>query len=91
MVPELAPLLPWLGGIRRSATLSASGATSLLLMLLAAPMAQGAWAVVVGVPQLYVLPTSEYGIDLSRLTMVPHPSERCAEVVAPDHERGDPT
>ncbi|WP_139135612.1 hypothetical protein [Micromonospora yangpuensis] len=90
-MPELARLLPWPGGIRRSATLSATGATNLLPTLLAAPMAQGTWAVVVGVPQLCALPTSEYGIDLSRLTMVPHPSERCAEVVAPGHERGDPT
>ena len=59
VVPGLAPLLPWPGGIRRSATLSATGSASLLFMLLAASMAQGAWAVVVGMRQLCVLPESK--------------------------------
>lgn len=82
VVPELAGLLPWPGGIRRGATLSAMGSASLLFTLLAEPMTQGAWAAVVGLPELCALPAPEYGIDLGRLALVPHPGERWAEVVA---------
>lgn len=42
--PQLAPLLPW-RGLKRGATITATGSTSLLLMLLAGAMrGTGAWA-----------------------------------------------
>ncbi|GGM22572.1 hypothetical protein ACFFX1_11050 [Dactylosporangium sucinum] len=82
VVPELAGLLPWPGGIRRGATLSALGSASLLFTLVAEAMTQGAWTAVVGMPGLSALPAQEYGIDLERMIMVPHPGEQWAAVVA---------
>lgn len=82
VVPELAGLLPWPGGIRRGATLAATGSTSLLFTLLADAMAQGAWGAVVGMPDFSALPATEYGIDLGRLALVPRPGEDWPTVVA---------
>ncbi|WP_204015030.1 hypothetical protein [Virgisporangium aurantiacum] len=74
--------LAWPGGLKRGATVVASGATSLLFALLAEPMAKGAWAAIVGAPELGVAAAPEYGIDLARLALVPQPGDRWAEVVA---------
>ncbi|MGH3964401.1 MAG: hypothetical protein ACRDRY_14270, partial [Pseudonocardiaceae bacterium] len=48
VVEPLAPLLPG-GGLRRGSVVAVQGSTALLLALLAAASAQGAWVAVVGV------------------------------------------
>lgn len=70
---ELQPLFPWPGGIRRGATVSAVGSTSLLLALLSGAMTDGAWAAVVGIAGFGALAAAEYGIDLARVALVPNP------------------
>jgi hypothetical protein len=82
VLPALVGLLPD-GGLRRGSVVSVlgpdaaapgpSGATSLLLALLAAASAAGSWAAVVGVGDLGVLAAAELGVDLSRLALVPTP------------------
>ncbi len=69
VLPALRELLP--GGLRRGSTVSVIGSTSLLLALLAAGSSAGAWCVLVGVPQISAEAALEYGIDLSRLALVP--------------------
>ncbi|WP_285688975.1 hypothetical protein [Actinoplanes sp. NBRC 103695] len=73
VAPELADLMPWPGGIRRGATVSAMGSTSLLLTLLAAGMAEGSWAAVAGRPDFGALSAEiDYGIPLDRLALIPN-------------------
>ncbi len=78
--PALSPLLP--EGLRRGGTTVVQGSTSLLLTLLASACAHGAWAAVVGRPDLGVLAASQAGVDLGRLAMVPSPGADAAAVVA---------
>jgi hypothetical protein len=71
----LARLLP-AGGLRRGSTVAlppAPGATSLLLALLAEASAGGAWAAVVGRPDIGVVAAAEAGVRLERLALVPDP------------------
>ena len=84
VVPELAGgLLPWPGGIRRGATVAAVGSTSLLMALLAGAMQQGSWAAVVGLPSFGALAAGQdFGIDLSRLALVPAPGQDWPTVVS---------
>lgn len=84
VVPELAAgLLPWPGGIRRGATVAAVGSTSLLMTLLAGAMQQGSWAAVVGLPSFGPLAAGQdFGIDLSRLVLVPAPGPDWPTVVS---------
>jgi hypothetical protein len=49
------------------------GGTSLLLALLAAATTAGSWAAVVGMPSLGIAAAAEYGVDVTRLALVPHP------------------
>lgn len=79
---ELAPLLPWPGGLRRGATVEVTGSTSLLFALIAEAMSQGAWTAVVGLPSLNPAVSEEYGIDLARLALVPRPGEDWATTAA---------
>lgn len=69
----LGPLLP--GGLRRGSTVSVSGSVSLLLALLGAASADGAWCALVGFPRISAEAASEYGIDLTRLALIPSPGE----------------
>ncbi|HEX3706391.1 MAG TPA: hypothetical protein VHV76_07140 [Mycobacteriales bacterium] len=75
VLPALQSLLP--DGLRRGSTVSVSGSTSLLLALLAAASAEGAWCVLVDLPfgggaaQLSAEAAEDYGIDLARLPLVP--------------------
>ncbi len=69
----LTPLLP--GGLRRGSTVSVSGSVSLLLALLGAASAAGAWCALVGFPRVSAEAAREYGIDLARLALVPAPGE----------------
>jgi hypothetical protein len=83
VVPELAGLLPWPGGIRRGTTVAAVGCTSLLMTLLAGALRAGSWAAVVGLPDFGALAAGQdFGIDLSRLALVPAPGPDWPTVVA---------
>jgi hypothetical protein len=71
----LARLLP-AGGLRRGSTVAlpeAPGATSLLFALIAEASAAGAWAAVVGRPELGMVAAAEAGVRLERLALVPEP------------------
>jgi hypothetical protein len=60
---------------------SVSGSVSLLLALLAAASADGAWCALVGMPPVSAEAARDVGIELSRLPMVPCPGERWVVVV----------
>lgn len=78
---ELAELLP-LRGLRRGSTVSVRGSTSLLLAMLATASSNGAWAAVVGMPDLGVLAAAELGVAMRRLAVVPYPGAQAAGVLA---------
>ncbi|WP_235870498.1 hypothetical protein [Rhodococcus xishaensis] len=81
-VPDpLAALLPS-GGLVRGSVVSVSGATSLLLGLLATVTAAGGHAAVIGHPRLGVLAATEMGAHLRRLAFVPDPGPDPVEVAA---------
>lgn len=77
----LAALLPS-GGLRRGSVIAVHGSLSLLLALLAAATAQGAWAAVIGVCDLGVLAAAEAGVVVRRLALVPRPGPDPAPVAA---------
>lgn len=84
VVAPLAALLPG-GGLRRGATVAVTGpagATSLMLALLAEASARGAWAGVVGRPDLGLVAAAEAGIMLRRLALVPYPGADLVAVTA---------
>lgn len=81
VVPALAGLLPDTG-LRRGSTVAVHGGTSLLLALLAAATEAGSWAAVVGMPSLGIAAAAEYGVDVTRLALVPRPGAELAAVVA---------
>ncbi|MEU4560214.1 hypothetical protein AB0F72_17675 [Actinoplanes sp. NPDC023936] len=81
--PQLLPLLPWPGGLRRGATVSAIGSTSLLILLLAGAMRDsGAWAAVVSEPMIGGLAAAEMGVPLDRLAHIPNPGSDWPQIVA---------
>lgn len=67
----LSTLLP--GGLRRGSTVSVSGSISLLLAILGAASADGAWCALVGFPVISAEAAAEYCIELPRLALVPAP------------------
>ncbi len=67
----LATVLPT--GLRRGTTMSVTGSVSLLLALLGAASATGAWCALVGLPPISAEAAREQGIDLARLAIVPTP------------------
>jgi hypothetical protein len=73
VAPALTSLLP--GGLRRGSTVSVSGSVSLLLALLGAASAGGAWCALVGFPRISAEAAREYGVDLARLALIPVPGE----------------
>ena len=77
----LAPLLPG-GGLRRGSVVAVHGSMALLLALLSAATAQGAWAAVVGVGDLGLLAAAEAGVVVQRLALVPRPGSDPAPVAA---------
>lgn len=81
VAPALAGLLP-AAGLRRGSTVAVHGGTSLLLTLLAEATAAGSWAAVVGMPSLGLAAAAEYGVDLSRVALVPRPGVELPAVVA---------
>jgi hypothetical protein len=83
VLPELRPLLPWPGGIRKGATVTATGSTSLLMLLLAGAMRDtGAWAAVVGMPMLGGLAAHELGVPLARVAHIPEPGPDWPQIVS---------
>ncbi len=88
VAPELTGLLPN-RGLRRGSTIAVaagqprpSGATSLVLALLAEASRAGSWCAVVGVPTFGAVAAAELGIALDRLALVPYPGPDWATVVA---------
>ncbi|MFG1642272.1 hypothetical protein ACGFMK_18455 [Amycolatopsis sp. NPDC049252] len=81
VAPALAGLLP-AAGLRRGTTVAVHGASSLLLALLAEATAAGSWAAVVGLPSLGLAAAAEYGVDLTRLALVPRPGADLPAVLA---------
>jgi hypothetical protein len=77
VLPALAGLLPE-GGLRRGSTVLVGqgdlgqGATSVALALMSAASAAGSWCGVVGLADLGLVAAAEAGLDLSRVTLVPH-------------------
>lgn len=67
----LSTLLPH--GLRRGSTVSVSGSVSLLFALLGAASASGAWCALVGFPRVSAEAACEYGVELSRLALIPAP------------------
>jgi hypothetical protein len=65
----LSSVLP--NGLRRGSTVAISGSVSLLLAALGAASAGGAWCALVGFPRISAEAADEYGIDLSRLAIIP--------------------
>lgn len=69
VAPALAEVLP--NGLRRGSTVAIGGSVSLLLATLGAASAGGAWCALVGFPRISAEAADEYGIDLSRLAIIP--------------------
>lgn len=82
--PVAAPLLPLLpgGGLRPGTVVAVRGSMSLLLALLAAATADGAWAAVIGVSDLGILAAAEAGVAVRRLALVPAPGSETSQVAA---------
>lgn len=72
----LSPLLP--DGLRRGSTVGVGGSLSLLFALLGAASGAGAWCALVGLPRVSAEALAEYGLDLSRVAIVPMPDSRVA-------------
>jgi hypothetical protein len=81
VIHQLRPLLPG-GGLRRGSTVATSGATSLVIGLLAAASRAGSWCAVVGLPTFGTAAAAEAGVELSRLALVPYPGPEWSTVVA---------
>lgn len=79
--PAIGRLLPG-GALRQGAVYSVQNSTTLIMTLLAAPSAAGAWAGVVGVPEFGIEAARAYGIDLERLALIPHPGDQWLAVTA---------
>lgn len=69
-------------GTGRSDVEGESGATSLLLTLIAEASAAGSWCAAVGLPRLGLVAAAEAGVALHRFALVPHPGPDWAAVVA---------
>lgn len=79
--PAIADLLPG-GGLQQGAAYSVDRSAMLLMTLLAAPSAAGAWCGIVGVPEFGVEAARHFGVDLDRLVLVPQPGEHWLAVTA---------
>ncbi|MEN0129508.1 MAG: hypothetical protein AAGC49_08705 [Brevundimonas sp.] len=77
---QLAEILP--DGLRRGATTTVLGSTSLVLALLAHACAGGAWSAVVGQSTIGLLAAAQAGVSLDRLALVPRPGADPAGVLA---------
>ncbi|MGV9748295.1 hypothetical protein ACWDTG_25825 [Rhodococcus zopfii] len=81
-VPEpLAEVLPQ-GGLVRGSVVSVSGATSLLIGILASATAAGGHAAVIGHRRLSLLAAAEMGAQLQRVAVIPDPGPDPVEIAA---------
>lgn len=81
-VPDaLIPLIPF-GGLRRGSVARVEGSASLLLGLAAAACRDGAWCVVLGLPDLGLAAAAEIGLPLDRVALVPKPGADTPAVLA---------
>jgi len=79
VVAALEELLP--EGLRRGSTVSVEGSVSLLLALVAAASADGAWCVLVDLPPISAEAARDHGVDLARLPLVPATGSNWVAVV----------
>ncbi len=79
VVAALEPLLPQ--GLRRGSTISVEGSVSLLLALLSAASADGAWCVLVDLPPISAEAARDHGVDLARLPLIPATGSNWVAVV----------
>ena len=79
--PALEGLLPD-DGLRTGTAYSLMPSPSLLGALLAAPSQRGSWCAVVGMPTLGIEAMAGFGVDLSRLILVPDPGPRWLTVAS---------
>lgn len=77
----LADILPG-GALRQGAAYSVEGSTTLVMALLAGPSEGGAWCGVVGLPDFGAEAAARFGIDLTRLVLVPSPGDQWLTVTA---------
>ncbi|NLE80340.1 MAG: hypothetical protein GX610_12295 [Rhodococcus sp.] len=77
----LAGILPR-GGLARGSVVSCSGATSLLLGVIASVTASGGHVAVIGHPRLGLLAAVEMGARLERLALIPDPGTDPVEIAA---------
>jgi hypothetical protein len=79
--PALAALLPE-EGLQTGTSYTVSPSPSLVLALLSAASGKGHWCAVIGMPDLGVEAAAAFGIDLSRLILVPAPGDRWLSVTS---------
>jgi hypothetical protein len=79
--PALEGLLPD-PGLRVGSSYSLSPSPSLLGALLSAPSQKGAWCAVIGMPTIGVEAMAGFGVELSRLILVPDPGPRWLTVAS---------
>lgn len=76
----LAGLLP--NGLRTGVAYTVENSTSLIMAILGAAAADGAWGAVVGMPDFGIEAALGFGIDLDRLVLVPSPGDQWLAVTA---------
>ncbi|WP_217184358.1 hypothetical protein [Streptomyces sp. AC495_CC817] len=79
--PALSSLLPD-EGLATGTAYTVSPSPSLVLALLSAASQKGHWCAVVGMPTLGIEAAAAYGVDLTRLILVPDPGERWMPVTS---------
>ncbi|BDZ37870.1 hypothetical protein [Microbacterium suwonense] len=79
--PALQDLLPD-QGLQTGTVYSISPSPSLLFALMGAVSQRGSWCAAVGMPALGLEAATAFGIDLSRLILVPSPAQRWLAVVS---------
>lgn len=83
-LPTLAgvgSLLPG-GALRPGASYAVEGSIGLVMALMAGPVAAGAWAGVVGVPEFGAEAAAAMGVELSRVALIPRPGDQWVSVTA---------
>ncbi|MEV7621103.1 hypothetical protein AB0N59_13300 [Microbacterium sp. NPDC089321] len=81
MPSALRDLLPQ-GGLQTGTVYSVSPSPSLIFALMSTVSQRGGWCAAVGMPALGLEAATAFGIDLSRLILVPEPGERWLAVVS---------
>ena len=79
--PALQGLLPE-RGLQTGAVYSVSPSPSLIFALMSTVSQRGSWCAAVGMPTLGLEAAASFGVELSRLILVPEPGERWLAVVS---------